>query len=184
MWFCSYVVANGMIAWLPTLYRQTFNLSLETSLTYGLLTSVAGVVASIACALLIDKVGRKRWYIWAFLLAPVPLLVLAFLGALNPLEVLICAGLSYAIVQTITFSLYLYSAEIYPTRIRAIGTGLGSAWLRLGSSVGPILTGWTIAYAGIQYVFVVFAVVLLIGALVTIFFAIETKGRVLEELSP
>jgi putative MFS transporter len=184
MWFCSYVVANGMIAWLPTLYRQTFNLSLETSLTYGLLTSVAGVVASIACALLIDKVGRKRWYVWAFLLAPIPLLILAFLGALNPVEVLVCAGLSYAIVQTITFSLYLYSAEIYPTRIRAIGTGLGSAWLRLGSSVGPLLTGWTMAYAGIQYVFVVFAVVLLIGALITILFAIETKGRVLEELSP
>jgi putative MFS transporter len=184
MWFCSYVVANGMIAWLPTLYRQTFNLSLETSLTYGLLTSVAGVVASIACALLIDKFGRKRWYVWAFLLAPIPLLFLAFLGAADPVEVLVCAGLSYAIVQTITFSLYLYSAEIYPTRIRAIGTGLGSAWLRLGSSVGPVLTGWTIAYAGIQYVFVVFAGVLLIGALVTIFFAIETKGRVLEELSP
>ncbi len=184
MWFCSYVVANGMISWLPTLYRQTFNLSLETSLTYGLLTSVAGVVASIACALLIDKFGRKRWYVWAFLLAPIPLLILAFLGALNPIEVLICAGISYAIVQTITFSLYLYSAEIYPTRIRAIGTGLGSAWLRLGSSVGPMLTGWTIAYAGIQYVFVVFAIVLLVGALITILFAIETKGRVLEELSP
>lgn len=87
---------------------------------------------------------------------------------------------SYAIVQTITFSLYLYSAEIYPTRLHAIGTGLGSAWLRLGSTVGPMLTGWTIAYAGD---FVVFAVVLLIGALVTIFFAVETKGRVLEELS-
>ena len=73
MWFCSYLVANGMITWLPTLYRQTFNLPLETSILYGLLTSVAGVIASIACALLIDRVGRKRWYVAAFLLAPVPL---------------------------------------------------------------------------------------------------------------
>jgi putative MFS transporter len=184
MWFCSYLVANGMISWLPTLYRQTFKLPLETALLYGLLTSVAGVVASICCALLIDRVGRKRWYTYAFLLAPLPLLVLAWLGATSPMEVLICAGLAYAIVQTITFSLYLYSAELYPTRLRAMGTGLGSAWLRLGSSAGPILVGYIMGAAGIQYVFATFAVVLLIGAIVTWKAAPETKGKVLEELSP
>jgi putative MFS transporter len=37
---------------------------------------------------------------------------------------------------------------------------------------------------GIQYVFAVFAAILLVGALVTALFAVETKGRVLEELSP
>ncbi|MFD1626276.1 MFS transporter [Azospirillum griseum] len=184
MWFCSYLVANGMITWLPTLYRQTFNLPLETSLLYGLLTSVAGVVTSIGCALLIDKVGRKRWYMAAFFTAPLPLLALAFLGATSPMEVLVLAGLAYAIVQTITFSLYLYSAELYPTRMRALGTGLGSAWLRLGSSTGPILVGLLMGSVGVQYVFAAFAAVLLIGALVTTLFAIETKGRVLEELSP
>ena len=83
-----------------------------------------------------------------------------------------------------TYSLYLYSAEIYPTRLRALGTGLGSAWLRLGSSAGPLVVGWTIAYAGIQYVFALFAAFLLLGAVVTILFATETKGQALEELSP
>ena len=37
---------------------------------------------------------------------------------------------------------------------------------------------------GIQYVFAMFACVLLVGASVTALFAIDTKGRVLEELSP
>jgi MFS transporter, putative metabolite:H+ symporter len=68
-------------------------------------------------------------------------------------------------VQTITFSLYLYSAELYPTRLRAIGTGLGSAWLRLGSAAGPLVIGLVIADFGIQYVFVVFAGALLVGHL-------------------
>ena len=99
-------------------------------------------------------------------------------------QVLILAGLAYAIVQTVTFSLYLYSAEIYPTRLRAIGTGTGSAWLRLGSSAGPIAVGWVMSSMGIQYVFAAFAAILLVGALVTALFAVETKGRVLEELSP
>jgi MFS transporter, putative metabolite:H+ symporter len=184
LWFCAYLVANGTITWLPTLYRETFKLPLQTSLTYGLLTSVAGVVAAVICALLIDKVGRKRWYTLAFLAAALPLALLATLGAESATQVLVLAGLSYAIVQTITFSLYLYSAELYPTRLRALGTGLGSAWLRLGSSSGPILVGWIIAGFGIQYVFGMFACVVLVGAAVTSLFAIETKGRVLEELSP
>lgn len=184
MWFTSYLVANGMITWLPTLYRQTYKLSLETSISYGLTTSVMGVVAAVACALLIDKVGRKRWYTCAFLLAPIPLAVLAWTGATSAEQVLVCAGLSYAIIQTVTFSLYLYSAELYPTRMRALGTGLGSAWLRLGSSAGPIVVGTIMASSGISTMFAAFAVVLLVGAVVTMLFAIETKGRVLEELSP
>ncbi|HBF28332.1 MFS transporter [Rhizobium sp.] len=184
MWFASYTVANGTITWLPTLYRQVFNLPLQTSIFYGFLTSVGGVVAAIFCAFLIDKVGRKRWYTGAFLLAPIPLLVLAWLGATSPIQVLVLAGLAYAIVQTVTFSLYLYSAEIYPTRLRAIGTGAGSAWLRLGSSAGPIVVGFLMSSMGIQYVFVSFAAILVLGAAITMLFAVETKDKSLEELSP
>ncbi|AGB75061.1 MULTISPECIES: MFS transporter [Rhizobium] len=184
MWFSAYLVANGTITWLPTLYRQTFNLPLETSIFYGFATSVGGVVAAVICALLIDKVGRKRWYTGALLIAPIPLAILAWLGATSATQVLVLAGLAYAIVQTVTFSLYLYSAEIYPTRLRAIGTGAGSAWLRLGSSAGPIVIGFLLSSMGIQYIFMVFAAILLLGALVTAVFAVETKGRTLEELSP
>lgn len=184
LWFATYVVGNGMITWLPTLYRQEFKLPLDTSLGYGFLTSFAGVIAAVVCALLIDQIGRKRWYIFALLLSTIPLGALAYLGATSAQEVLLFAGVAYAINQTITFSLYLYSAEIYPTRLRAIGTGIGSAWLRLGSSTGPLVVGWVVANYGVQYVFVVFAGILLVCSLVTALFALETKGKVLEEISP
>lgn len=184
LWICVYLINNGMITWLPTLYKTVFKLPLQTSLAYGWITSSVGVVASIICALMIDKVGRKPWYAWAFFLATVPLLALTALGATTAIEVLILATAAYAILQTIAFSLYLYSAELYPTRLRAIGTGFGSAWLRAGSSVGPILVGWIVGDLGIRYVFSAFAAVALVGGLVTLLFAIETKGRVLEELSP
>jgi MFS transporter, putative metabolite:H+ symporter len=107
-----------------------------------------------------------------------------WLGAGSATEVLILATAAYAVLQTIAFSLYLYSAELYPTRLRAVGTGFGSAWLRAGSSIGPILVGTIVADLGIQYVFAAFAAVAIIGGLVTLLFAIETKGRVLEDLSP
>jgi putative MFS transporter len=184
LWVCVYMINNGLVTWLPTLYKQVFHLPLQTSLAYGWITSAVGVVASIICALLIDKVGRKPWYSIAFLVATVPLLTLAWLGATSAIQVLIFATAAYAVLQTIAFSLYLYSAELYPTRLRAVGTGFGSAWLRAGSSIGPILVGMIVADLGIQYVFAAFAAVALVGGLVTLLFAIETKGRVLEELSP
>ena len=184
LWVCVYMINNGLVTWLPTLYKQVFQLSLQTSLAYGWITSSVGVLASIACALLIDKVGRKPWYSTAFLIATVPLLALAWLGATSATQVLIFATAAYAVLQTIAFSLYLYSAELYPTRLRAVGTGFGSAWLRAGSSMGPILVGTIVADLGIQYVFAAFAAVALVGGIVTLLFALETKGRVLEELSP
>jgi MFS transporter, putative metabolite:H+ symporter len=184
LWMSVYMINNGLVTWLPTLYNQVFHLPLQTSLAYGWITSGVGVVASILCALLIDKVGRKPWYATAFLVAVVPLLTLSWLGATSAIEVLILATATYAVLQTIAFSLFLYSVELYPTRLRAIGTGFGSAWLRAGSSIGPILVGSIMANLGIRYVFAAFAAVALAGGLVTLLFAIETKGRVLEELSP
>jgi MFS transporter, putative metabolite:H+ symporter len=176
LWITVYMVNNGLVTWLPTLYRQVFKLPLDTSLLYGWITSAVGVVASLLCALYIDKVGRKRWYAAAFFLATVPLVVLTALGATTATQVVI--------LQTVAFSLYLYSAELYPTRLRAVGTGFGSAWLRAGSSIGPVLVGFIVAGVGIRYVFLAFAAMALIGGLVTTRFGIETKGKVLEELSP
>ena len=184
LWLCAYLVNNGLITWLPTIYREVFKLPLQTSLAYGFTTSAFGVAASVVCALAIDKVGRRPWYIAAFLLGSAPLLGLAYSGAQSATEVLIFATAAYAVLQTIAFSLYLYSAELYPTRLRAIGTGLGSAWLRIGSSIGPALVGTIVGNYGIQYVFAAFAAVAVLGSLITLAFAIETKGRVLEELSP
>lgn len=184
LWLSAYLVNNGMITWLPTLYRNAFHLSMSQSLAYGWVTSAAGVVASLVCALSIDRVGRKRWYSSAFLLSALVLGCLGLSGAASAVQVLILASLAYAIMQTVTFSLYLYSAELYPTRLRAIGTGFGSAWLRAGSSLGTLLVGVIVTRYGVGYVFDLFAVVALVGGVITILFAIETKDAILEVLSP
>ncbi|MEK1862395.1 MAG: MFS transporter, partial [Rhizobium leguminosarum] len=44
--------------------------------------------------------------------------------------------------------------------------------------------GTVMSSMGIQYVFVSFATILIVGAIITVLFAVETKDRVLEELSP
>lgn len=184
LWFCSYLINNGLATWLPTLYRTVFNMTLRDSLLYGLIMTTVAVAVSFVCAVTIDKVGRRPWYIGAFALAVIPLLTLWFIGASTAMQVLVFATCAYAIIQTVTYSLYLYSAELYPTRMRAVGAGIGSAWLRAGSMAGPALIGFVVAESGIRMVFASFAVVAVMGAVVCALFATETKGRVLEELSP
>jgi MFS transporter, putative metabolite:H+ symporter len=184
LWFCSYLINNGLATWLPTLYRTVFNIPLRTSLLYGLIMTTVAVVVSFVCAISIDKVGRRPWYIGAFGLAVVPLVMLWIIGANTAVQVLVFATCAYAIIQTITYSLYLYSAELYPTRMRAVGAGIGSAWLRAGSMAGPALIGFVMSESGVHTVFLSFAAVAIVGAITCALFATETKGRVLEELSP
>jgi len=39
LWLCVYMINNGLVTWLPTLYKQVFQLPLQTSLAYGWTTS-------------------------------------------------------------------------------------------------------------------------------------------------
>jgi len=184
LWLAAYMINNGLATWLPTLYKTVFKLPLDTSLFYSSCTQAFGVAASILCAFYIDKVGRRKWYIAAFSLSIIPLTIMSVMGVVSPTQAWFFCTLVYACLQTVTFSLYLYSAELYPTRIRAIGNGFGSAWLRLGSAAGPMIVGNLVAAGGISSVFSVFAGVAFIAAIVCWRFMIETKGRVLEEISP
>ena len=81
-----------------------------------------------------------------------------------------------------SIGLYLYTPEIYPTRIRSIGVGTATAWMRAASMAGPLLVGTLIGY-GLPVVCIVFAVVATLGAFIVHFWSIETKERILEEIS-
>ena len=58
-----------------------------------------------------------------------------------------------------------------------------TAWLRLASMIGPGAVGMMMV-GGLDKVFLAFGIVAAIAAVITGLFAVETKGRVLEEVSP
>ena len=184
MWFCAYLVTYGIGGWLPTVYRTVFKLPIQQSLQYTMVTPVVGVIGALACAYFIDLTGRKWWFVVAFLAGSVPLFVLAFGAATTPFNVMILSTTSWFFITTISLALYLYSSEIYPTRIRALGTGTGTAWVRLASIIGPFVVGMILPAGGLSGVFMMFAIAALVGGIVTALFAMETRGRTLEELSP
>ncbi|WP_415466237.1 MFS transporter [Clostridium saccharoperbutylacetonicum] len=183
LWFSAYFISNGLNNWLPSLYKTVYNLSLEDSLHAASLTNIVQVVVVIVCALVIDKIGRKKWAVGAFFVAGILLLALFSNGATSAQSVMFLGSSAYGVVGSITVLLYLYTPEIYPTRMRAIGTAFATTWLRLASAIGPMLIGLILNAKGISYVFIVFAGVCIVGSLVASRM-IETKGRALEDIAP
>jgi len=57
-------------------------------------------------------------------------------------------------------------------------------WARIAASFSPILVGWTIGEFNIAAVFAMFAGVALLGAILCGLAGVETKRRVLEDVSP
>ena len=92
-------------------------------------------------------------------------------------------SIAFFFSSVLSIGVYLYTPELYPTRARAMGVGIATAWLRLASMIGPSVVGLMIG-GGLENVFLAFGLIAAIAAVVTALFAIETKGRVLEEVSP
>jgi putative MFS transporter len=183
IWATAYGVTNGLNNWMATLYTTVYHLPLQTALNAALLTNAMQITVLFVCILVIDKIGRRAWMTGCFVLGGLFLVPLGVFGADDVTEVMVFVTLSYGIMSTINTVLYLYTPEIYPTRMRAIGTAAGTCWLRLASAAGPTAVGITMAAVGIQPVFLVFAGIALIGALAATQ-AIETRNRRLEEIAP
>lgn len=183
LWASSYFVANGINNWLPTLYKTVYKLPLQEALRMASLTNVMSIFAVLACALLVDRIGRRRWAASCFVVCGALLSALAATGADNVWTVALLATSAYAVMGTTTVLLYLYTPEIYPTRMRAIGTGLATSWLRMASAAAPALVGVVLTGQGIAAVFIMFAAATVVGLLATMRM-IETANRALEEISP
>ena len=183
LWASAFFIANGLNNWMPSLYNTVYHLSLRQSLRAASMTNVAQVAVLLVCAFSIDRIGRRNWTVAAFVLGGGLLALLGIIGAQKVLSVMILSTLGYGIIGSINAVLYLYTPEIYPTRMRAIGTGLATSWLRIASAVGPALVGFMVDAKGIHSVFLMFAGVSLVGALAATCM-VETSDRRLEEIAP
>jgi MFS transporter, putative metabolite:H+ symporter len=183
IWFTAYLVNYGLSIWMPTVYRTVFKLPLDVSLRYGLITAASGLLGAAVAAFMIDSVGRKPLFVVSFAGTAAALIVLSRIANPSAEEVLVFITISYVFVSAINLSIYLYTPELYPTRVRAFGVGAGTAWLRLASIIGPTTVGFMLG-RGLSSVFLAFGGVTLVTAVVTAAFAIETKQRLLEEVSP
>ncbi len=182
LWACAFLIANSLNNWMPTLYTTVYHLGLPQALRAASMTNVAQVLLVLLCAMVIDRTGRKYWMMGAFGLGAAMLGVLAFGGTQDVSWVIVFSTLSYGLIGSIAAVVYLYTPEIYPTRMRAIGTGVATSWLRIASAIGPTLIGFMLGKGGVDSVFLMFAGVAVVGLLAATRM-IETRNLRLEEIS-
>jgi len=65
-----------------------------------------------------------------------------------------------------------------------LGCGIGTAWYRVAVIIAPILVGIIVTKYSLPYAFAMFGAMAAFGAIITGLFSIETRERVLEEVSP
>ncbi|MDH3420045.1 MAG: MFS transporter, partial [Gammaproteobacteria bacterium] len=182
LWASAYFIANGLNNWLATLYRTVYDLELRTALLAASMTNVAQVILLLVCVFTIDRIGRRNWVAASFVLGGSALGILGITGAENVVALMVLGTLAYGIIGSTNAVLYLYTPEIYPTRMRAIGTGLATSWLRLASAAAPTIVGLMVGEQGIAAVFLMFAGVAVIG-MIAAMRMIETSNRRLEDIA-
>jgi putative MFS transporter len=180
LWFFALLGFYGLTTWLGALLQQK-GFPVTKSVYYTILISLAGIPGFLTSAWLVETWGRKPTCV-ATLLGSAAACYLY--GSATTQTELIIFGL---IMQFCLFGmwsvLYAYTPELYPTRVRATGSGFASAIGRLGSLLGPYLVGVVLPAAGTAGVFALGAGAFVIAALVVVMLGEETKARTLEAIS-
>lgn len=79
-------------------------------------------------------------------------------------------------------SSYTYSTELFPTKVRATGTGFSSCMARVGGICGPAVVGVILAKLGMSWVLHVNMAILVLPLIVMFALGQETRGRTLEQI--
>jgi putative MFS transporter len=185
LWSCTYFVGYGLQTWLPSLYRTALQLPPADAVRYASITQVIQLAGGLTCAFGIDYFGRKKLIGGGLFMVSLPLMALGFvMGKLDATNVFWLVTIGLPFLSFANLGLGIWTAENYPTHLRALGSGVAAAWLRAASVLGPFVVGWVLPKWGLNAVFGVFGLVALLGAVTCYIFSEETKGKVLEKLSP
>ena len=182
LWIVSFGflwASNGILFMLPTILQQR-GIPLTQAITFQLVQALSAVVGYSACGFLIDRYGRR----------PV-LFLYYFVGAFFHLWFAMASGMwlyfAAAAVGWVNPGVYgatgIYVSELHPTHLRATAVGWFFGIGRIGSFLAPTVVGFMLAYGVGAYVLHTFALAYLISAIALWFIGIETKGRVLEQIT-
>jgi MFS transporter, putative metabolite:H+ symporter len=182
-WFLWVSIAFSYYAfftWIPSLLVQG-GMSIAKSFGFSIAIYAAQIPGYLSAAFLNERLGRQAVIAGYMSLGAMSAVALAFAKTEGQI---VLAGMSLSLFMNGTFGgLYAYTAEIFPTRVRATGMGTSSSVGRLGAIGAPILVGVVFPAYGFKGVFGMTTLVLLCGVAVALVFGVPTRGRSLEEIA-
>ncbi|WP_051871711.1 MFS transporter [Streptomyces sclerotialus] len=182
-YMCQITPMFALLTFGPTILGS-FGLSEGNAGNLGsALISIVFVLGCIPALRMVDRIGRRPVIIWSFALMAVPLAVLGG-GSSVPFALVIVCFCAYALFSGgPTVLEWTYPNELFPTGIRATAGGVATSISRLGAAAGTYLLPISLSRLGIGPTMLIGAGITLVGWLVSVLWAEETRGRTLAETS-
>lgn len=140
-------------------------------LLHGLL--IAGALLGLV---LTQYCSRRRFLIGSFMVLVFCLVVLAFTPYQQVGMLLGLFGMFTLTISAVSNLVGVFPAESFPTDIRSLGVGFVTSMSRLGSAIGTGLLPLSVLELGIRTTTLILALILLLGAWISLLWAPETKG--------
>ncbi|MEV8378997.1 MFS transporter [Kribbella sp. NPDC056861] len=184
--FCAFLVNYALSSWMPTIYTGLFDVPLAEALRYSLYAMIGGFAGAAVLALFADRVDRRTALVVGAIGASVVLFRVAFAGGADTVGGLVLSVcVTSFFISATNLGVYLYVPELFPTRMRALGSGLAGIFIRLGVIVGPLLVGLLATDApAFRAAVGILSCAAFVAAAVLFLFGDETRCRQLEEVSP
>lgn len=181
VWFGIVYSYYGIFMWLPSLvYQQGF--TVVKTFEYVLIMTLAQLPGYYCAAWLVDVIGRK-YTLSLFLLCSG--IASYFFGHSDTAAMILMWGAIMSFFNLGAWGvIYTYTPELYPTSIRALGSGWAAGFGRIGGMAAPALVGAMLTKGfGMGAVFYMFAFVFIAVSAVVMGLGIESKQKELEHIS-
>lgn len=176
-WFGVNFAYYGAFIWLPTLLFNA-GFTMVRSFEYTLWITLAQLPGYAAAAILVERWGRRPTL--ATFLAGSAAAAVAFGFASSP-GVLLVSGMALSFFNLGAWgALYAITPEVYPTWLRATGSGGATAFGRIAAMSAPLAVPLLVAAGGLPVLFGVFGAAFLLAMVATLFLP-ELTGAALEE---
>ena len=179
-WFGIVFTYYGIFTWLPSLvYNQGF--TFIKTFEYVFIMTLAQLPGYFTAAWLVEIIGRKYTLSLFLLMTGV---ASCFFGQSTTVNAIVTWGCVMSFFNLGAWGvIYTYTPELYPTSIRAFGSGWAAGIGRMGGMLAPAMVG-VILERGMKMeaVFYMFTVVLVFVSFMIILLGIETKQKNLENI--
>jgi len=179
-WTCAIIPVFAVYAFAPKVLAA---LKLEGDwAAYGSVAiTLLFVIGCIVGTKLIDVLGRRKMLIHSFLWSGLALLLLGAFSDSSEMVVLVFFGAYALLIGGAQVLELVYPNEIFPTELRPYAMGWAVSATRIGAAIGTFLVPMSLETIGIGNTMYVAAAVTLVGLIVSVAWAPETKSRDLSE---
>ncbi|MEM5427694.1 MFS transporter [Cupriavidus oxalaticus] len=179
-WSCSVIPVFAVYAFAPTVL-QALNLKGAWASYGSVAITLLFVVGCFIATRLINVIGRRSMLIHSFLWSGLALLGLGAFSSGAEVLVLALFGAYAVFIGGAQVLQLVYPNELFPTEIRSAAVGMGASLSRIGAAIGTWLVPISLQSIGIGNTMFAAAGVTLLGLLVSLALAPETRSLSLQE---